>query len=491
MTTVAAMTELVAARPRRWGIRQRVVASYVGLLAAAIVVTLFASWLALVDRMEDDIESALAQEIEEVRRLSGGTDPATGQPFGDDVAAIFRKFLSRNVPSDAEAFFTYIDGQLFLASFDAPRALLDDPALPAAWGAATEPTWDRADTAAGEAWSLAVPIVGSDGRVLGVFVVVQFPAGARAELLDVMRTAAIAGALVLAAAAVAAWTLGGRVLHPIRRLTDTAHAITDTDLSRRIPVTGNDELADLGTTFNAMLDRLERGFTGQRQFLDDVAHELRTPITIVQGHLELMGDDPAERAETLMIVHDELDRMNRYVNDLLLLAKSETTEFLRPEPIDLGELAASVGSKLPGLGDRAWIVTGPNPGSVAIVGDPGRLTQALLNLASNAVQHTSPGDAIEVGAQGLGHDGARLWVRDSGHGLEPGLAERIFDRSARGAASRSARADGMGLGLAIVAAIARAHGGDVSANDAPGGGAVFTITLPVEPPATPPEERIA
>jgi signal transduction histidine kinase len=464
------------------------VAAYVALLAVALTVTLVVTWLALVERYDDDVEAALAQEVEEVRQLAAGVDPSTGEPFGEDVDAIFSYFLRRNVPSDDEAYYTYIDGRFHLASFDAPIELTSDLDLTARWAAVQEPTWGTTTTAAGETRFLAVPVLDAERRAAGVFVVAYFPAGGRAELWRILRTAAIAGAVVLLIAGAVAWTTASRVLRPIRDLTATARGITTNDLSGRIPVEGRDELAELGTTFNDMIERLEQGVAGQRQFLDDVAHELRTPITIVQGHLELMGDDAVDRAETLAVVGDELARMNRYVDDLLLLAKADGTNFLRPEPVDLGELARSLRPKLDGLGDRRWQMDDmPAPGTAAIIADPGRLTQAVLNLAGNAVQHTAPGATIQVGVEPiLVHGeaaGARLWVRDTGPGLEPGLDDRLFDRRVRGAASRSAREDGLGIGLSIVAAIARAHGGTVAAADADGGGARFTITVPAEPPA--------
>ena len=112
-------------------------------------------------------------------------------------------------------------------------------------------------------------------------------------------------------------------------LADTARSISETDLTRRIPVSGRDEIAELARTFNAMLDRLEAAFATQRAFVSDASHELRTPITIVRGHLELLGDDPQERRETIALVTDELDRMSRFVDDLLLLAKAERDDFLR------------------------------------------------------------------------------------------------------------------------------------------------------------------
>lgn len=488
--TGTAMTAEPHTRRWRWGIRHRVVVAYLALLIGALAVSIVVTRQSLLNRVDTEIDAQLAQEVEELRKLAGGVNPGTGEPFGTDARSIFEYFLARNVPGDHEAFYTFVDGQPLLYSFQAPRGPVDDPAVVAAWAEVREPTTGTFRSSDGTVRFLAVPLLdGTDAT--NVFVVAFFPDADRDEVLRAVRVATVAGLVVVVLTGMFAWSIAGRALRPVRDLTVTARGISDTDLSGRIPVSGNDELAELGETFNAMIDRLERGFAGQRQFLDDVAHELRTPITIVQGHLELMSDDPGERAETLAIVHDELDRMNRYVNDLLLLAKAETTEFLRPEPVDLGELALSLHQKAQGLGERDWVVdAAPAPGAVAVVADPGRLTQAVLNLAGNAVQHTGPGDTVAIGIEVVGPagapTGARLWVRDTGTGLEPGLADRLFDRRVRGAASRANRSDGLGLGLSIVAAIARAHGGSVAAVDDPGGGARFTIDIPAEPPHTSP-----
>ena len=163
-----------------------------------------------------------------------------------------------------------------------------------------------------------------------MFVVAFFPDADQAEIAQVIRVAALIGLAVLAVSSVLAWTLAGRVLSPVREMTRTARRITGSDLSARIPVEGHDELAELGHTFNDMVERVEEGFRAQRRFLDDVAHELRTPITIARGHLEFLGDDPVERAETIEIVTEELDRMSRYVGELLLLAKARAARVPRP-----------------------------------------------------------------------------------------------------------------------------------------------------------------
>ena len=151
-----------------------------------------------------------------------------------------------------------------------------------------------------------------------------------------------------------------------------------------------------------MVERLEQGFISQRRFLDDVVHELRTPITIAHGHLEVLGDDPAERVETVDLVTDELDRMSRYVSDLLVLAKAEQPDFLVTEPLELGEFALDLHQLVRALGPRSWVLDSTPPiGSAAVTADRERLVQAVLNLASNAVQHTGPGAEIGLGAAGV------------------------------------------------------------------------------------------
>jgi signal transduction histidine kinase len=230
-----------------------------------------------------------------------------------------------------------------------------------------------------------------------------------------------------------------------------------------------------------MLDRLESGFQAQRRFLDDVAHELRTPITIARGHLEVLGDDPAEVDETVAVVTDELDHMSRYVDDLLILAKSEHPDFLKFEPVDLGDLAETMMHRVEALAARRWVLdAAPPPGRHAAVADAGRLMQAMLNLAQNAVQHTEADAEIGVG---IACDGSTvdMWVRDTGPGVDPAIAEQLFRRHTRGANSRIRRPEGMGLGLSIVDAIARAHGGHVRLEPGTGVGAAFVLSFPLDP----------
>ncbi|MDP9397246.1 MAG: HAMP domain-containing histidine kinase [Actinomycetota bacterium] len=224
-----------------------------------------------------------------------------------------------------------------------------------------------------------------------------------------------------------------------------------------------------------MLERLEHTFASQREFLQDAGHELGTPITTVRGHLELMSDDPDQRRETLALVTDELERMGRLVDDLLMLARSQRRDFLRLEDVDVAQLVQEATDKAVALAPRAWRVDEVAEGIACA--DRHRLTQALVQLASNAVQHTGSGDEIGLGSRAEGRH-LSLWVRDTGPGVPPSEAEHIFEHFARGRSARR-RSEGAGLGLPIVRAIAEAHGGHVALHSRPGGGATFTLVLPV------------
>lgn len=475
---------------RRSGIRTRVVTASVVLVASALTVAVVVTWQVLLARVDERIDTAMLQEVEELRLLADGTDPETGRPFGDDAAAIFEVFLGRNVPEPGEAFYTFVDGAPFLRSFTAPRELLDLPALADRWATTTEPTRSDDDTPLGPIRWLAVPLLSpTDDRVAGTFVVVFFPEAERAEVLAAVRVVAVTGIVALVLASLVAWSIAGRVVRPIRKLTATARTLNERDLSGRFETEGDDEVAELGATFNEMVERLEQGFDQQRRFLDDVAHELRTPITIAQGHLDLLEatTDDTDTAETVAIVRDELDRMSRYVSDLLLLAKAERPDFLHIEPVDLGELASVVLERVGSLGRRSWTDDGsPRPGHIAVLADPVRLEQALLNLAGNAVEHTSEGDEIGIGIfvvpGGTEHPApvVELRVRDTGPGVAPDVAETLFHRHSRGASERTRRREGMGIGLSIVDAIARAHGGQAAVGPTPGGGATFVVTIPLD-----------
>lgn len=463
------------------GIRPRVVLAYVALMAAALLVATVVVRQVLLTRMDASIESALVHEVEELRQLAEGNDPETGEAFADDVEALFDTFLRRNVPGDSESIYTLVAGEGFLTSAAPQASLLSDSELVERIDVVSEPERIDADTEAGEARLLVVPIRDDAGDQLGTFVVAFFIADERAEIERAVTLVGIVSIVVLGLSSMVAWGLAGRVLRPVAELSATATRITETDLSARIPAEGEDELARLGRTFNSMLDRLETAVLSQRAFLNDIAHDLRTPLTIVQGHLDMLSADPAERAATLELVDEELERMGRYVADLLVLAKAEQPDFLRVGLVDIGEWTADLLGRAQQLGDRSFVLVGaPDPGTAIAEADDERLTQAALNLLVNAVQHTEADDEIRIEAR-IDQATAHISISDSGPGIDPELLPDLFDRTTRGERSRTARREGTGLGLAIVRAIVEAHGGSVSAASEPGHGATFTMHIPLDP----------
>ncbi|MFD0969019.1 sensor histidine kinase [Plantactinospora endophytica] len=484
MTTTEATRETTTESPvRRWrpalGLRLRLLGWALALLAIASLASVVVIRQVLLNQLENRIAADMRQEVTEFRRLVGGRDPASGQPFGTDLRAIADTYLLRNEPQAGELVLVFVDGTFHRATANPPYDPSGDPDLLRRWTGLTDSTYGRiADSPAGSARWLAVPVV-IDGAVRGQVVVLEFGAERRAEIDRAVRLMTLACLLVIVVVAAGGYLAMGRALRPLRTVTETARTIEETDLSRRIAVTGTDEVADLAHTFNGMLGRLHRAFAAQQAFVSDAGHELRTPITIVRGHLELMGDDPDERAETVALITDELDRMNRMVNDLLMLARAEQPDFLHPERVEVAMMMHDVYAKAVALGDRDWRLGDLD--DTAVWADRQRLTQALMQLAQNAVQFTEVGDTIELSARSEtpGQPGrVLLAVRDTGVGIEPEDRERIFARFARAEHAPRRHAEGAGLGLAIVAAIAEAHRGTVAVDSVPGAGSTFTLVLP-------------
>ena len=464
---------------RRWflfrGLRARILFWSIASLALAILAAILVIRQASLAQVDGRIDDALAQEAAELRRLAGGRDPETGRPFDGDVRRIFEVFLQRNVPARSETYLTIVDGETFERTFRAPPYRLDlDPELIGRWDSLAGAERGEVDTPAGPVEYLAIPLR-LERRTRGVFVAAIFRDQETEAVATAVRGAIEVGLIALLIGSLIAWRVAEGVLRPVRAVTSTADRITSGALEQRIPVSGGDEISELSRTFNAMLDKLDEAFSTQRRFVDDAGHELRTPITVIRGHLELLDADPVDRVATLALVDDELERMNRIVNDLLTLAKSEQPDFLSLGPVDLATLTDELMAKAPSLGDREWRLA--EVGRGIVVADRQRLTQAMMQLAQNAVQHTVDGGAVDIGS-GFEGTTARLWVRDSGEGIPAAEQSQIFDRFSRG---RRRSSDGAGLGLSIVQAIAEAHHGAVFVHSRPGD-TVFTISVPVDQP---------
>ena len=470
-----------APRTPRWrpfvSARSRILGWSVLLLAAAMAVSTVATHVLLVSRMNARVSAELTHEIAEFQALAARRSAAAdGQP--DSVLALLRARASQAVLERDTVLIGVIGGKIVATSTNSsPDGVEPSPALLARWSAITAPAEGTAQLGAGPARYMAVPVHVAGSPAHGTFIAAVLTGPDQAEIARVTEYQLEVGAIALLLGSGLAWLAAGRVLRPVRDTTELARRITDTDLSERIPAHGQNEVSELAVTFNRMLDRLEAALTTQRRFLADAGHELRTPITIIQGNLDTLTISTRDDALTLAIAADELSRMTRLVDELTLLASSERPDFLCPEPADLTALTRSLVVKAQALDGRPWVLAGTASGTAVL--DPQRITQAVMQLAANAVAHTQPGTVVEIGSAITGNR-VEFAVADHGQGIPAALAGRVFDRFAR---LDSRRTDGTGLGLSIVAAIGAAHGGDVRLAERPGGGASFCLSIPfIRPP---------
>ena len=320
---------------------------------------------------------------------------------------------------------------------------------------------------------IAVPITVKGATQSGVYVDAVDLDAELADLDSAVVTYFVVALVACVAIGLVGWFVAGRLLRPIRRLSAAASRITASDRNERIPVAGRDDISELTGTVNDMLDRLDAALTGQRQLLDDVRHELKTPITIVRGHLELLDSASASDVRaTRALAIDELDRMSRLVDDIEALAD---THAIDARETDVADLTAEVFAKVSVLPGHDWEL-GEVAHSRATL-DPHRITQAWLQLADNAAKYSPAGTVISLGSQADGA-GVEFWVSDHGPGIPPASRERVFERFGRVDSRRGIR--GSGLGLPIVAAIAEAHGGRVTLETSVDGSR-FAIVVPFSP----------
>ena len=279
--------------------------------------------------------------------------------------------------------------------------------------------------------------------------------------------------------------LAGRALRPIDRITRTARRIGAGDLHERIALPQrDDEVGRLASTFDAMLDRLEGTFMRQRQFTADASHELRTPLTVLQGEIEiaLRRRRAAETYEaTLSTVQEQVGQMTGIVEDLLTLARADSGQVeISREIADLDELVRRAAMRCETLFTSKGLSLDlrVEPGMI-VIGDPGSLTQLVVNLLSNASRYTDTGGAIVelTGGENMAH----LIVRDTGIGIPPEHLQRIFERFYRVDKARSRAAGGSGLGLAIARWVVTVHGGTISARSRLGQGSEFHVAIPLAP----------
>ncbi|WP_237047643.1 sensor histidine kinase [Lentzea guizhouensis] len=428
--------------------RVKIMCWLLGLMALVLATVVVVVWRLLLVEVDDRVNRALEQETNEFSTYA--------ETHSGTARSVTEAHLKLQYPDEFELHLAVLPDGVVVQRADHTHPLDHDRSVVNAIVAAPR-SWGVAATAAGPfRWA---KVHATAGGTDVWFVTGYFEDGVTGPVDSTVRVLVVVSLIGLLIAALIAWLVAGVILAPVRAVRQAAEQITEDDLTRRITVSGRDDVAALASQFNAMLDRLEQAFREQREFLDDASHELRTPITIVRGHLELLGDDPFERAEVVRLCTDELDRMARLVEDLLLLAKAQRPDFLRPVPVSLPELTSDIDAKLRALGDRRWVLDSIAEGEAVL--DPQRITQAVVQLASNALRYTSAGAEIRFGSA---VDGVvSFWVADSGSGVRD--SSRLFSRAT-------------GLGLPIVKAIAEAHNGRVRVASVPGEGATFTVEVP-------------
>jgi signal transduction histidine kinase len=399
------------------------------------------------------------------------------RPAGQDIGVFTRSYLSTRTLVDGQLVVVALTGRETLASAGS-QPLLTDPRV-RAWTANPPAGTEVASTTVrGRPFTLlAVPLT-TDTRTIGTLVVAADQTRALADRHRVLTLAVGEAAVALLAGVAAGYLLLRRLLRTIGRITTTAAELGRGDLDRRLGDQGrDDEVGELAATFDVMADRVASAMSAQRRLLSDVSHQLRTPLTVARGHLEVLGrTGSADRDEveaTVTLVVDELDHMRTLVERLLLLGAAMEPDFLETAPLDLRSLLADLLDAGRMLADRHWSM-GPAP-DLVLVADTSKLRGALLNLLDNAAKATTPADRIELRCALRADGGLEIAVEDSGPGIPAAQRSAAVTRFRRPGAADS---EGSGLGLAIVHAVAEAHGGTLELGDSDLGGCRVAVVLP-------------
>ena len=467
-------------RPRlALSVRTRLTLWYSGALLA-IVVTIGAlsySWLRA--GLLQDLDASLLT-VGHVVRDTDAVARATG-----DHESVLRELLG---PELVDKLFQLLDPEGRPRAAPPARQPYALPLSPAARARAArgETTLETVSLGGEPVRVLTLPILRE--RRLAEIVQVGVPLGRTEATLDrYLRTLLVLVHVGVGLAALGGAVIAGVALRPLDRMTRTARRIGGEDLTRRIDRTGSgDELDRLAETLNEMLARLDQAFTQTRRFAADAAHELRTPLAALRGSIEvaLRGDRTADEYRRVLASDlEEVERLIRLSEDLLLLSRA----LAGPEPtrarVDLEPLLLEAFDAGARLGQAAGVAVRIEPAAPATVrGDAAALRRAIGNLVENAVKYTPRGGKVELGL--TVEDGAAVVsVADTGIGVEPADAERIFEPFVRLDAARSRDTGGAGLGLAIARSVVVAHGGTLTVESRAGSGSRFTIRLPLWQPA--------
>lgn len=442
------------------------------------------------DRWDDDMPPGAAEDADAPGAPQDLPTPDDGENWADRLP---------NVGGANVAVFIFKpDGQQWVSRpsgyADAPDS---PPVLPQIPGPQASAMQGKIVTLPAVDGSLQYRVLLQDGPRGAIFVTAASLRPVESAVTMLVRTLAVAGALALAGASMVTWVVIRHDLQPVDRMVETADAIAEGDLSRRVADADADpatELGRLGVALNDMLSQIEEGIRERdaaearlRRFVADAAHELRTPLTSLRGYAELYRQGalrtPDAVASAMGRIESEGARMARLVDDLLLLARTDQGRALEKGPVDLVRLAREAAGDF-AAADPERALERDFDGSAVVVGDPIRLRQIIDNLLTNVRIHTPAGTPARVSVHRNGA-WAEVTVADLGPGIPLEDQPRIFERFWRGDPSRGrAAGGGSGLGLSIVESLARAHGGEIALQSAPGAGSAFTLRLPLAPADT-------
>ena len=449
-------------------------AGYTVILSLAVAAVVYQSDRTITQRLQKALSTDLTDEVQEFETA------AAGRPPGQSIRTFSTGWLEAHGHSRVRLAITLSPattgpsqvlaepGAGWLA--DLPRVAKWMQAPPTSTGNFTAHTTQGAYQIRGGPLVIAGQPVGTYAAAANLDVV-------NTDRNDQLALAALEGLLALIAAIGAGFLLLRGALRTVNKVTQAAEEARRGDLTQRLSYRGpNDEVGRLARTVDAMLAQLDSSFTAQRRLVADVSHQLRTPLTVARGHLEVLARQHADldmdEAETVALVIDELTQMSLMVDRLLMLGQALEPDFLLEERIELPALLQEVFDAAQVIAPRNWILH--QVPEIAVWGDLAKIRGALLNLVDNAVKATDENGTIELAVR------VGAWivleVTDDGRGISPEDQLQVFDRFRR-FAHRSY--GGSGLGLAIVKAVAEAHGGRVELTSAVGAGCRVAMALPI------------
>lgn len=459
---------------RRFGTAGRLAAVHALILGAVLV----ASGVALLNSTRAGVESIATRQLSS--ELRSFQQAVSTRPAGQSILDLSTAYLRSHAVAASDLVAIDVAGVGTVANSNG-KSLAADPGIVRLLDSAPSRTVITSRTVAGQSTEILVAPIWDAHRLAGVFLATDNLAALQPAASASLRLALGEGLVALVAGVASAYLLLRRLLRRVGRITDAAETISSNQLTERLgEQSTSDEVSALASSFDSMLDRIESAVNAQHELLSDVSHQLRTPLTVVRGHIEILGRiDPGDAQslrETVKVATDEIDRMNDLIERLLLLGMAREPGHREWVHVDLRAFFGDLSRASQVIADRDWRL-GVVPDAV-IAFDETEIRGALLNLVDNAVKATTTGGVIAITAElDDARSELRVAVEDSGTGIADEDREAVLDRFAR---PGGRPAGGTGLGLAIVRAVAEGHGGRVEIDSSPLGGARVIMTIKAE-----------